>query len=141
MRKYLVALVCLVAVGCGSDKVTFTLPPSETNIEGTFLLTLADGRVPPYAAFFTSTDEWDLTSDRLYIVPGGTWADTTFYTVFSLRDGSSEPRATATAGTYSVSNSQIHFTMTTGGTSVFDGAVKSNILYVLFNGVQYQYKR
>jgi hypothetical protein len=50
-------------------------------------------------------------------------------------------RGDVTGGTYTIADGHINFTMTTGGTSTFTGAVTGNTLLVSFKGTSYIYTR
>ena len=142
-RSFLLMLVSVVGAtaACAREDNTLTLPPTDTNVVGTFNLISANGRALPYTAIVTSTEQWDVAADRIVLAADNTWADTTTYNVANLTTGEVSSRATATAGTYKIANSQIQFVMTTGGTSIFAGAVQGNQLNVLFSGQPFVYTR
>ena len=143
MRRLCALFVLAAVAACGGSdsKVDLTLPPTEANVTGTFNLALANGQALPYQAIVTATEVWNLTSDRMVIAAGGTWTDTTTYSIVSRDDGSQSTRLTASAGTYVVANNQINFKMTEGGVVTFVGSVVQNSLSVNFNGLRYLYTR
>jgi hypothetical protein len=140
-RRPMVWLVAAL-IGCSSSsEPTTTLPVTSPDVVGTFALTSSNGVVPPFTAFTTATEQWNLQSDFFAIAPDGTWTETTNYLVFLLADGSSSTRQSVVSGTYSIANGQINFVMTTGGTSTFAGAVSGNALLIVFNGKPFGYTR
>ena len=137
-----VLVICgVTAAACTRRSDTFTLPVSDTNVTGTFTLRTANGQVPPFTAIVTTTEQWQLTFDEIILAANNTWVDTTNYAVTSFVDGSQRTQATSSAGTYTLTNGQINFIMTTGGNAIFAGAVTGNTLSVLFNGAPYVYTR
>lgn len=141
-RPTVLAAALVLAVGaCKTEKADLTLPVTETNVTGTFNLTLANGSLLPFTALITNTEVWTMVADKIVIAANNTWVDSTNYTVLNRNDGTTAPRSTATAGTWGIANSQINFVMTTGGTAVFIGAVVGNSLSVNFNNQRYQYSR
>ena len=143
MHRLRVLLLALAVAGCGGDtaKLDLTLPPTETNVTGTFVLSLANGQALPFQAIVTNTEIWNLTADRIVLAPNGTWTDTTAYNITSRDDGSQSTRLTASAGTWAIANNQINFIMTVGGTVTFEGSVVQNSLSVNFSGHRYLYLR
>jgi hypothetical protein len=142
MRHLVVAALAVAALtACGSDTVTIPLEPTDANVTGVFNLSLANGQQPPYAAFQTTTELWQLTNDRMVLAADNTFADTITYTVFAIADGSQSTRFTATAGTYQIGNNQINFTTTTNGSAKFTGSVTGNTLVLLFNGGRFVYSK
>jgi hypothetical protein len=139
-RRPLVWIVALLLVACSSDHdVNLALPPTSTNVTGTFVLTDANGIAPPFSAFLTSTEQWRLQSDVIVVAANGTWTEKTDYLVVTLADGTSQPRQIIVAGTYRLVNGQISFTMVEGGSSGFFGSVTGNALIILFNGKRFTY--
>jgi len=142
MRCLVVAALAVAALtACGSDKVTIPLDPTDADVTGVFNLSLANGQQPPYAAFQTTTELWELTNDRMVIAADQTFADTITYTVHTIADGSQSTRFTATAGSYQIANRQINFTTTTNGSATFAGSVTGTTLVVLFNGGRFVYSK
>jgi hypothetical protein len=118
----------------------FTLPTTETNVVGTFLLTSANGQVPPYVVAANTEGTEFLVDDRIVLNDDLTWADTTNYRT-ELTAGGTNASATATAGSYNISDGHINFTMTTGGNATFLGSVIGNTLTVNFRQHPYVYSR
>ena len=130
-RRPLVWIVALLLVACSSDHdVNLALPPTSTNVTGTFVLTDANGIAPPFSAFLTSTEQWRLQSDVIVVAANGTWTEKTDYLVVTLADGTSQPRQIIVAGTYR---------LVEGGSSGFFGSVTGNALIILFNGKRFTY--
>jgi uncharacterized lipoprotein NlpE involved in copper resistance len=142
-RPLIWLLAALTLIGCSNsnDVPAFTLPVTSTDVIGTFTLTSSDGVAPPFTAFTTATEQWRLQTDNIVMAPDGTWSETTTYLVFQLSDGSSATQTTIVSGTYVIANGQINFTMTSGGTATFAGAVSGNALILLYNGKQFAYTR
>lgn len=139
--------------GCSSDNShDIVLPPAGTDIIGTFTLSIADGKTPPFIIFETPNQLWRLESDMLAIAPDGTWRETSNYRVFAQGDTLalalplgvdtvSVPRSAVVTGTYAITNGQIHFSVLEGGTGDFDGTVTGNALIVTFREKRYTYTR
>jgi hypothetical protein len=142
MRRLLVTVLAISTLAaCGSDTPTIPLNPTDANVTGVFDLSTANGQPPPYAAFQTNTELWELTNDRMVIAADNTFADTTTYTVVEIADGTQSTQRTSTAGTYQVANDKINFTTTTNGSAVFSGSVTGNTLVLLFNGGRFVYSK
>jgi hypothetical protein len=84
---------------------------------------------------------WTLISDKIIQQPNNTWVDTVTDTVVNRFDQTTTGRGDATGGTYAIMDGHINFTMTTGGSSTFSGAVTGNSLLVNFKGASYVYTR
>src|ERR1043166_6253556 len=142
MRRLSFLLLLAAGAACTSKAaLDLTLPPTETNVTGTFTLNSANGRLVPYQAILTTTEVWVLTSDKIVLLANNSWVDTTYYSVTNRADGSVSPRGSTSGGTYEIANSQINFTMTAGGAEKFVGAVVNNSLSVNYNGLRYLYTR
>jgi hypothetical protein len=143
MRRLLLLVVLSGAIVACQDKVALdlTLPKSDASVAGVFNLVDANGAVPPYDAFVTSTDDWTVLADRIVIDSVGGWADTTVYAVTSFSTGVDSTHFTASAGTYSLANGAVNFVMTAGGNSAFTGSVVGASLFVNFNGARYIYQK
>ena len=143
MRRLALLLAVLAASACGNtgDTSSLDLPETETNVTGTFNLSLANGRTVPFDAIVTSAETWTLTADKIVLSADNTWVDSTNYVIYNNTFGSSTPHATATAGTWAIESGAINFVMTSGGNVSFVGSVVANNLAVNFNGVRYVYTR
>ena len=144
MRRLFVLCGAIGLMACNhvdDPGINFTLPPTDANVAGTFVLQSANGQIPPYTAIDNAVEIWTLVDDRIVIQNDQTWADTTDYVVQEQADGTTGPITTASSGTYAISNGQINFTMTVGGTSTFAGSVVNDSLSVLFQGKLYRYAR
>jgi hypothetical protein len=140
MQRACLLLSAAVILGCSSDSQTVTLGPTDTNIAGTYNLTASNGHSLPVIAFFTATEEWDMTSDQFVIGGDNTWSETTNYVVTAIATGATRTTSSQSTGTYAIANRQINFTITTGNV-LFTGSVSGNTLSVLFNGGQFLYVR
>jgi hypothetical protein len=89
----------------------------------------------------TTTEVWSLTADKLMLQANNTWVDSIAYSVVNRFDQSTTGRGSVTSGTWAIANGQINFTMTSGGTSTFAGAVVGSTLQVNYNGARYVYSR
>lgn len=144
MRRFLGLCVAIVLGAChtlDAPDQNITLPTTDTNVSGTFILTSANGNVPPYTAGATSSELLTLVNDRIVIHDDQTWADTTNYSVQRRSDGVAHDSSTATSGTYAIANGHINFTMTHGGGAVFVGSVIGDELAVNFSGALFRYQR
>ncbi|HEY4303260.1 MAG TPA: hypothetical protein VGM82_02235 [Gemmatimonadaceae bacterium] len=141
MRRLILPLLAVLAIAACSSDHSLNLDPTDANVTGSFNLTFAAGQTLPYQAFSTTTELFDIASDKIVISADNTWVDTTNYVVFELVDGSQSTQTTVSAGTYQVATSQINFVTTTGGTAAFTGSVTGNTLSVLFNGSKFVYTR
>jgi hypothetical protein len=142
MRRLTLLIAALVVAACTTNETTeMTLPQTDANIVGSFDLTSANGKELPYQAVVTTSEVWTLTADKIVIQPNNTWVDTTSYSVLNRLDQSTAGRGSVTSGTYAVANGQINFTMTSGGSATFVGAVTGATLQVNFNGARYVYTR
>jgi hypothetical protein len=145
-RLHLIVAACAAVVSIAACTNTdhppeFTLPTTDADVAGTFNLTSANGRALPYTAGLSATQELDVAADQIVIASNNTWVDTVQYVVTDLASGNATQTSEATAGTYTIANGKIQFVMTTGGTSIFAGAVTGNTLTVLFNGQPFVYTR
>jgi hypothetical protein len=140
MRRLAVLFSALVAIGCGGDTQSLTLPVTDANVAGNYLLTASNGRTLPIIAFVTADEEYDLTSDQFVIGADNTWGETTNYTVTSFSTGATRTTSSQSIGTYAIASGHINFTITDGNIA-FTGSVTSNKLTVLFNGGQFVYQR
>jgi len=144
MHRLLVLCAALVLGACNSldaPDQNITLPPTDADVAGTFILTSANGNVPPYTAGGNNLEVWTLMNDRIVIHGDQTWADTTNYSVQRQSDGAAHDSSTATSGTYAITDGRINFKMTQGGGAVFVGSVVGNDLSVNFNGALFHYQR
>jgi hypothetical protein len=137
------ALASMALAACKQDSpgVDTSLAPTSTDVAGTFSLYTANGRTLPYQAIVTNSEVWTLVSDKITISANNTWADTTSYSITNRLDGTQTARGTASGGTWGISNNQINFIMTTGGTINFTGSVTGNTLTAIFDGARYYYSR
>jgi hypothetical protein len=140
------ALHCLAfaafLAACGSDKtVDVSLPPTSTDVVGSFNLISANGVTPPFAAFATTTADWTLASDSVAIAANNTWTETTKYFVTTLADNTTTTQFTSVGGTYSIASGQIQFVMTQGGSTTFPGSVTGSSLTIIFNERRFIYAR
>jgi hypothetical protein len=143
MRRLVIAVAAMVALGCGSaDDFVPTLPVTSTDVVGDFVLRTANGNELPFVAFTTTTgDAWELASDKMFLKSDGQWSESTLYVVHKLSDGSSNSNETVVSGTYTIANGQINFVMTQGGTEKFAGSVIGTELRLLFNGRLFVYTK
>ena len=135
------AIVSIAACTNTDHPPEFTLPTTDADVAGTFNLTSANGRSLPYTAGLSANQELDVVGDQIVIASNNTWVDTVQYVVTDLVSGAATQTAEGTAGTYTVADGKIQFVMTSGGTSIFAGAVTGNTLTVLFNGQPFVYTR
>src|SRR4051812_42939805 len=102
MRRLLALCSAIALAACNhldSPDLNITLPITESNVAGTFLLKSANGNAPPYVLFSNASGSRTLLNDRMVIHDDQTWADTTNYRD-DLSDGSSALRFSVTSGTY-----------------------------------------
>ena len=141
MRRISLLLSALVVLGCSSDKETLTLPTTDANVVGTYSLTSSNGRSLPFTVVLTAEEQWLITSDQFVIAGDNTWSETSNYLITTLATGATRTSSTQASGAYAISNGQINFTMTAGGTTPFTGSVTGNILSLLFNGGHFLYTK
>jgi len=142
MRRFLIALAAMAALGCGAsaDDPLPTLPATSTDVVGEFRLRTANGTDVPFIAFTTTTGEaWELASDKMAVAADGKWSETTLYVVHKLSDGTSNSKESVVSGTYTIANGQINFVMTQGGTDTFAGSVIGTELRLLYSGKLFIY--
>jgi hypothetical protein len=142
MRRLIIALAAIAALGCGADADSPlpTLPATSTDVVGDFQLRSANGNALPFVAFTTTTGEaWELASDKIIVSADGKWSETTLYVVHKLSDGTSTSKESVVSGTYAIANAQINFVMTQGGTDTFAGSVVGTELRVLYTGKLFIY--
>jgi hypothetical protein len=141
MRRLLTLCGAIALAACNNiDSPDFTLPTTDANVTGTFVLASANGNVPPYVVVSNTSGTETLLDDRIVLRDDLTWADTTNYRI-DLASGQSNVGATATGGSYNIANGHINFTMITGGTATFAGAVVGSTLTVNFQGRPFIYTR
>ena len=143
MRRLLALCGAIALAAChnlDSPVPDFPLPTTDANVTGTFLLRSANGNTPPFIISANAAGTQTLLDDRIVLHDDLTWADTTNYRI-DLASGESSVGGTATAGSYNISNGRINFTMTTGGSSTFAGAVVGNTLTVVSQNVPFIYTR
>ena len=143
MRRLLALCGAIALAAChslDSPEPNFTLPTTETNVVGTFVLQSANGRVPPYVIQANTAGTKILLNDRIVLHDDLTWADTTNYEV-DLANGDTQVGPTTTNGTYNIAGGRINFTMTVGGNITFAGAVVGNTLTVVSQNRPFVYAR
>jgi hypothetical protein len=143
MRALYCVLFAAAVAACGSSTEPtgdVSLSPTSTDVAGTYNLVSANGTVPPFAAFATSTADWTLVADTVAIT-GTAWTEATTYFVTSLLDNTTSTQFTVVGGTYAIANSQINFTMTQGGSATFAGSVTGNTLTLIFMGKRFIYTK
>jgi len=143
MRRLIALCGALALVACNNTEepdLHITLPTTETNVAGTFLLRSANGSAPPFQLPTNNTDVVTLLNDRIVIHDDLTWADTINYQT-DRANGTTAVTFTATSGTYNIADGHINFTKVQGGTEKFIGAVVGNDLSVDFNGRLFLYTR
>lgn len=141
MRRYALVLLSGGLLACQTVSDSFVLGPTDANVSGTFALTTINDGPLPVIARVSATDQWNLTADTLRISGDSTWAETSFYDVVSLADGSVTTTQSIASGVYVVADKQINFTMRVGGTASFIGAVQGSTLTVVFNDAHFVYQR
>lgn len=141
MRRLAPLLLVGSLLSCQMATDTFELGPTDTNVGGTFALTTINGGVLPVIARLSTVEEWDLTADTLRISNDSTWAETSFYNVTTLADGTVNQSQSIASGVYVVADKQINFTMRVGGTASFIGAVQGSTLTLVFNDNHFVYLR
>jgi hypothetical protein len=141
MRRLALLLLVGSLLSCQTASDTFELGPTDPSVGGTFALTTINGGILPVLARLTSVEEWDLTADTLRISNDSTWAETSFYNVTTLADGSVTHSQSIASGVYVVADKQINFTMRVGGTASFIGAVQGSTLTLVFNDNHFVYLR
>jgi hypothetical protein len=142
VRRLAILFLAASVVACSDDVQSgLTLPTTDANVTGTFNLSFANGQPLPYTAQVSQTQITTINSDKIVILANNSWVDTTNYAYVNRIDGSAITKGSATAGTWTITNGQIQFTMTTGGASTFVGAVVNNSLQVDFNKIRYVYSR
>jgi hypothetical protein len=143
MRALSCLLLAAAVAACGgsTEPIDISLAPTSADVAGAFNLTSANGIAPPFAAFSTTTADWTLVADTITIVAPSTWTEATKYFVTNRADGSTSTQYTVVAGTYQISNAQINFTMTQGGSTTFPGSVTGNSLTIIFQGKRFLYAR
>lgn len=142
MRRLALSLLAIVALGCGGEAgTTITLPPTRTDVAGTYFLRTANGVDVPFMAFTSPTEQWQLVRDQFVIENDNTWTETTSYVVKNKLDESESDRQSVASGTYSIANGQINFIMTTGGSEVFRGSVTDAGLTLVYDNSIFTYVR
>jgi len=144
MRRLLALCGAVALIACNNTDqpdLQITLPTTEANVVGTFLLRSANGTAPPYAIPTTNGDVLTLLNDRMVIHEDLTWADTINFRRDRFIDGQSVGEFSVTSGTYNIADGHINFTKTKGGSDKFIGAVVGNDLSVDFNGRLFLYTR
>jgi hypothetical protein len=144
MRRLLALCGAIALAACNqvdAPDVNFTLPTTDLNVAGTFVLTSANGIAPPYVVASNGVTTQTLLDDRIVIHDDLTWADTTNYGTERLSDGQTTVTFTSSSGTYAIADGHINFTMVQGGSSTFKGAVVGNDLSVDFQGRLFRYAR
>jgi hypothetical protein len=144
MRRLLALCGAIALAACNSvdaPQANFTLPTTDANVVGTFVLQSANGNVPPYVVAANSAGTQILLDDRIVLHDDLTWADTTNYEV-DLASGDITRGATTTSGSYNIGDGHINFTMTGGGAAAtFAGAVVGDKLTVIFQNRPFIYSR
>jgi hypothetical protein len=116
--------VLSVAASCGSDSGT---APAQVNAAGTWNLTTFNGAPLP-ATIQRSSPKIELLSDKLVLLPDGTFTDT-----YSIRNTSFTGDVTLASGSdsgrYSVSAFTIHLVYADG--SISSGSVTSTTLTLI----------
>jgi len=142
MRRAALLLSALVVLGCSSDNSDpLTLPLTDANVVGSYSLTSSNGRSLPFTVLLTADEQWVITSDQFVIASDNTWSETTNYLITALSTGGTRTSSTQASGGYAISNGQINFTMTAGGSTPFTGSVTGNVLSLLFNGGHFLYSK
>jgi len=141
MRRLSLLLSVVALAGCMRDSQPLTLEPTDADVTGTFSLTSSNGRSLPLIVRLTVDEQWDLVSDQFLISSDNTWKETTNYSIKTFATSALSTQQSVSSGTYTISNKQINFVMTVGGTTPFTGSVTGNNLAVLYNGGQFLYSR
>ena len=144
MRRFILALAAMAALGCGAgtDNPLPTLPATSNDVAGEFSLRSANGTALPFVAFTTTAGEaWELASDKIMMTADGAWSETTTYVVHKATDGTSNSQQSVVSGTYAIANGQINFVMKQGGTDTFTGSVIGTELRVLYTGKLFVYTK
>lgn len=141
MRRYALLLLGGSLLACQTASDSFVLGPTDPDVSGTFALTTINGGTLPVVARVSTTEQWNLTADTLRISGDSTWAETSFYNVIALADGSVTTTQSIASGVYVVADKQINFTMKVGGTAMFIGAVQGSTLTLIFNDTHFIYSR
>jgi hypothetical protein len=141
MRRLLLCVLIAATASCDRSVPPFTLAPTDTNVAGSYALSLVNGRILPIlGAVITSTDQYDLAADQMILSADGTWSETTTYNVTSFATNGVSQQHTVTSGTYAVGAGVITFTRVAGGALTFTGSVTGNTLTLILNG-QFIYSR
>ena len=143
MRRLIALCGAISLIACTNNEapnVEITLPTTESNVAGTFVLKSANGAVPPYNIPTNTSDVLTLLNDHLVIHADQTWADTVNYET-DRTTGETIITFTSTSGTYNIADGHINFTKTQGGSEKFIGSVVGNDLSVNFNGRLFLYSR
>ncbi len=142
MRRILLVAAAAMLVACiDSIDPSVPLPNTETDVAGSFALSTANGQPLPIVAQTTTFAKWSIVADTLVIANGGTWTETTSYVLDSLTSVGSSTQQGTTAGTWAISNQQIHFTTTQGGSATFVGSLLRGTLTVAFNNGTFAYTK
>ena len=141
MRRLSLLLSVVALAGCMRDSQPLALEPTDADVTGTFSLTTSNGRSLPIVVRLTVDEQWDLVSDQFLISSDNTWKETTNYSIKTFATSALSTQQSVSSGTYTISNKQINFVMTVGGTTPFTGSVTGNNLAVLYNGGQFLYSR
>ena len=143
MRRLIALYAAISLVACTNNEepnLEINLPPTESNVVGTFVLKSANGAVPPYTIPTNGSDVVTLLNDHLVIHEDLTWADTVNYET-DRASGETIVTFTSTSGTYNIADGHINFTKVQGGSEKFIGSVVGNDLSVNFNGRLFLYAR
>ncbi|HVX38781.1 MAG TPA: hypothetical protein VHB25_04330 [Gemmatimonadaceae bacterium] len=140
-RVVLAATAVMLAACIDTASTSAPLPPTETDIAGQFTLTSANGQALPIFAQSTPAARWTLVADTLVIAASGSWDETATYEIDSLASTGTSTQQGVTTGTWTISNQQINFTTTNGGSATFAGALSKGTLTIVFNDGQFVYTK
>lgn len=141
MRKVFLLAGALTLAACGGSDST--APNPNAAAFGNYSLNQVNGSPPPVTIFSNSAGRIDVTGGSMSLRSDLSFSETrNFRLVYS--DGTSESTPAVDNGTFSVTGSQITFTIPASGADPafsYTGAVSGGVVTYTYNGASYRYQK
>jgi hypothetical protein len=140
---WMTGLAMTFAVACSgsvTEPVDLHLAATDADPSGTFNLFVVNNATLPIFSFQTATADWTLVSQKFTLGTGGSWTDSSHYSVQSVNTGTIADSTVVGAGQYTIGSGRITFNPAPSG-DAFQGSVTGAVFTIIFNNERWVYKR
>lgn len=141
MKRYIMALAVLGLAACGGSDST--APDPGQAAVGSYTLSQVNGTNVPMVYYQNTAGHVDITSGTISLRADHSFTETVNITTV-YTSGGSQPTTAVTNGTFSVTGTQVTFTVPAQGTDPafsYTGAVAAGVVSYTYEGDSFKYQK